>query len=481
MDMNKLKRALKRVMSVTDVNTDSVGCNVDGGITSITSNKRSKTQTDIMENVFTAVLSQSQNGQPVAEIDDSASVSDHPSICSVREHSRLHKDIVEILEEHKHAITVIDTKLDAILKYLSIYGTDNNQSSLELLKHCTQSGLAVRHVDDPPTVPAARATPGHAVTPAVAGWSRLPDAAATSQRTVCPTTYSRYFQHSAIDSEVDGGSRGGSHRRDAVGPEVYAGVDADAHTAMIVHRTINDVARRKRNVIVSGLPEVDDDDDDDDRRTFLQLCECHLSFKPAVSDGSCKRLGQSHPDRPRRMLVRCGSEDVASALLQEARLLRRAEDPYVAANVFINPDLAPAEAKLAYERRQARRRTHNESEKQLPLQRHDSTHLVWRLKHDDTTAASARPAVPPGPQSNSPPSNHTSSRCSDDPGSAIQPTNSASAASLSSLQASRGNNVRVAAYFPSTTGGAAATSRSEASNPPPAADAVPPATMSVVQ
>jgi len=38
-----------------------------------------------------------------------------------------------------------------------------------------------------------------------------------------------------------------------------------------------------------------------------------------------------------------------------ARDLRRSTDPYVRAHVYINPDLTPDEAKLAYERRKKRR------------------------------------------------------------------------------------------------------------------------------
>ena len=53
--------------------------------------------------------------------------------------------------------------------------------------------------------------------------------------------------------------------------------------------------------------------------------------------------------------MQLNSEDTATALLRAAPSLRRSSDSYVATSVFINPDLPPAAAKLAYEGRQRRR------------------------------------------------------------------------------------------------------------------------------
>ena len=124
------------------------------------------------------------------------------------------------------------------------------------------------------------------------------------------------------------------------------GVD-EARTTLIIHRTLNDAARRKRNVIVTGLPE---SDTHDDRSEFLRLCEENLTVKPIVSDNACIRIGKQLPNVPRRLLVRLSSEDVAVAVLKDAHRLRA-----TASNVFINPDLSPAAAKLAYEARKKRR------------------------------------------------------------------------------------------------------------------------------
>ena len=50
------------------------------------------------------------------------------------------------------------------------------------------------------------------------------------------------------------------------------------------------------------------------------------------------------------------SEVMASELLTSAKKLRNCDDSYVANNVYINQDLSPTEAKLAFERREKRRR-----------------------------------------------------------------------------------------------------------------------------
>ena len=129
-----------------------------------------------------------------------------------------------------------------------------------------------------------------------------------------------------------------------------------------IHRTFQDIARRKCNVIVTGLPEPPSTSDHDskaaDVEAFTNLCEEHLSIKPSLARKGCYRLGkpgQPSSSRPRRLLVHLTSEANATNLLSAARELRRSDDENVARNVFINPDLSPVEAKIAYEQRQRRR------------------------------------------------------------------------------------------------------------------------------
>jgi len=60
----------------------------------------------------------------------------------------------------------------------------------------------------------------------------------------------------------------------------------DSHFTMIIHRTLGDMSRRKRNIIVTGSPETDEDGVDD-HQVFLELCEAFLPIKPLLADGSC--------------------------------------------------------------------------------------------------------------------------------------------------------------------------------------------------
>ena len=59
--------------------------------------------------------------------------------------------------------------------------------------------------------------------------------------------------------------------------------------------------------------------------------------------------------KPRKLLVHLTSENIATDLLVEAKKLRYSDDPILASTVYLNPDMSPAESKLAYERRQQRR------------------------------------------------------------------------------------------------------------------------------
>ena len=129
-----------------------------------------------------------------------------------------------------------------------------------------------------------------------------------------------------------------------------------------IHRTHQDAERRKRNVVITGLPEPNsenvnsaEDDKEADNVAFSKFCEKHLSVKPALARSGCMRLGKRIGQRPRRLLVRLTSESSATSLLAAAKSLRQSEDTYVATTVYINADLTPLEAQLAYEQRKARR------------------------------------------------------------------------------------------------------------------------------
>ena len=76
---------------------------------------------------------------------------------------------------------------------------------------------------------------------------------------------------------------------------------------------LDDMAKRKLNVVVTGLPEATNSTTTSelkftDERDFLQLCEEHLPVKPTVAPNGCVRLGQPDGQRPRKLLVRLMSE-----------------------------------------------------------------------------------------------------------------------------------------------------------------------------
>jgi len=53
-----------------------------------------------------------------------------------------------------------------------------------------------------------------------------------------------------------------------------------------VHRALSDKARRKQDIVVTGLPEADDSNPSDEM-AFIHLCEEHLSIKPALKPNGC--------------------------------------------------------------------------------------------------------------------------------------------------------------------------------------------------
>ena len=80
--------------------------------------------------------------------------------------------------------------------------------------------------------------------------------------------------------------------------------DCTVNIPMIVKSTLKDKQRRKRNIIVTGLPE---SSADTDRNQFLELCEQHLASKPLIEESDCRRLGKEDPARttPRQLPCVC--------------------------------------------------------------------------------------------------------------------------------------------------------------------------------
>ena len=123
--------------------------------------------------------------------------------------------------------------------------------------------------------------------------------------------------------------------------------DAGEVVKVEIHKTLTDLSWRKKNVVITGLPKPIDNQLDD--TLFSQFCETHLTTKPTLSYLGCQRHGRQ-PDthgRPRRLLVHLNTEACAEELLRAAKRLRNSSEPY-ARSVYINLDLDPVSAKLAY-------------------------------------------------------------------------------------------------------------------------------------
>jgi hypothetical protein len=110
-----------------------------------------------------------------------------------------------------------------------------------------------------------------------------------------------------------------------------------------VHTELSEKQRRSRNVIVTGLVPCNDRNDVD---LFIDLCENSLPVKLAIVRERCRRLGYIQQGKIRPLMITLTNE-CSTADLQHAKLLRRTCD-----GVYINPDLTPAEAQAAFERRE---------------------------------------------------------------------------------------------------------------------------------
>jgi len=126
-----------------------------------------------------------------------------------------------------------------------------------------------------------------------------------------------------------------------------------------IYSTLNDLKRRKQNLVITGVPELNEDDDDINQAEcfFVKTCEQYLSIKLLPLHHGTKRLGKKKTcdNRPRRLLIRLQSEECFTAVLSAAKNLRFSDDEYIRNSVFINADLSPTEAKQAYLRRKRRR------------------------------------------------------------------------------------------------------------------------------
>ena len=142
-----------------------------------------------------------------------------------------------------------------------------------------------------------------------------------------------------------------------IGPEVLDPPVTSISMLKTVHTEIHEKERRRHNVIVSGMKRDRSSQITDDIANFVRICSRYLDTDVGeyIVPGRCRRLGNLVPGKIQPLLIAFKTTNVPEKLLEVARNLRFVDEEYIAQHVFIGADLTPAEAELAFERRQQRR------------------------------------------------------------------------------------------------------------------------------
>ena len=125
-----------------------------------------------------------------------------------------------------------------------------------------------------------------------------------------------------------------------------------------VHTEIHEKERRKHYVIINGLKRDRTSKIQDDISNFVDICYRYLEFDDMddhIVPARCRRLGSFIAGKIQPLLISFDSPRIPEQLLYVAKDLRLANDDYISQNIYIGADLTPAEAELAFERRQQRR------------------------------------------------------------------------------------------------------------------------------
>ena len=109
-------------------------------------------------------------------------------------------------------------------------------------------------------------------------------------------------------------------------------------------------AKRASSFMITGLQT---DNVKGDTELVVELCR--NEFNVDVDIASTKQVGQLRDAKPKLLMVNLRTESEAQHIISSARQLRSSLDSNVKANVYINANLTPAEAKASYELRQRRR------------------------------------------------------------------------------------------------------------------------------
>ena len=123
-----------------------------------------------------------------------------------------------------------------------------------------------------------------------------------------------------------------------------------------VHTEIHEKERPKHNVIINGLTRDRTSKIQDDISNFVDICYRYLDFDDMHDDrivpARCRRLGSFIVGKIQTLLISFDTPRIPEQLLDVAKGLRLVNDDYISQHIYIRADLTPAEAELAFERRQ---------------------------------------------------------------------------------------------------------------------------------
>ena len=114
---------------------------------------------------------------------------------------------------------------------------------------------------------------------------------------------------------------------------------------LVYEKEKEDIRRRARNVIITGLPR---QNSTPDLELVESFCENHLTVKPHIV--STKRVGKNHHDHHAKLCVTLETPEMVDDIISSATILRMPTDSTVK-HVYFNRDLTKQQADAAYQRR----------------------------------------------------------------------------------------------------------------------------------
>lgn len=169
-----------------------------------------------------------------------------------------------------------------------------------------------------------------------------------------------------------------------------------------VHRELEEKRKRASNVVVHGLAPKEGVSDDN---LFCQFMEDNLKLKPHFKRDKCRRLGKKVANKIQPLHITFTSTIAAADILASAGALRKSHP-----TVFLNPDLTPAEARLAYEdrvKRRERKMRHGQSDDSnmknatTDTSNNDCSTLIPNNSNNGITASTTPIATHPPPSTKS--------------------------------------------------------------------------------